>query len=66
MFKGFDRNEIKLFTDCVKKYNGKLSYFRMYLLLYCASMFGKNFPDEAISYCEAVMASEIKKEREQE
>lgn len=55
LFKGFSRNEILVYTDFVKKYKGKLSYYKMFALLKVAEMFGKNFPDEALCYVEVVM-----------
>lgn len=47
----------KPFVDLVKKYKGKLSYNRMYLLVYTAVMFGK-CGEEIPAYIEAVMGNE--------
>ncbi len=44
----------KPFIDLIKKFKGKLSYTRMYMLVYTAVMFGKR-GQEILSYIEVVM-----------
>lgn len=58
---GFDQpKDKKPFIDMVKKYKGRLSYLRMYLLIYTAIMLGKR-GSEILSYVDAIMWSEAKK-----
>ena len=46
----------KPYLDLIKSYKGKLSYFRMYILIVTAVMFGKR-GSEIPSYIEAVIGS---------
>lgn len=49
----------KPFIDLIKKYKGRLSYSRMYMLIATAVMFGKR-GSEILSYIEVIMDSEKK------
>lgn len=57
---GFSRNEIKVYTDFVKGYKGRLSYRRMFLMLKVAEIFGKTLPNETLCYINAVMKDNVK------
>ena len=55
---GLDQRREKLpFLNLIKRYSGRLSYTRMYLLVYTAVMFGKS-GSEIISYIEVIMDNE--------
>lgn len=57
---GLDQNgDKKPFLDLIKRYGGRLSYVRMYMLIMTAVMFGKS-GCEIISYIEVIMDNEKK------
>ncbi len=56
--KGCHRLEIKPYLDIVDRYKGKLSYFRLFLLIYIAVSFGRRGPDDILCYVDAVMRKE--------
>ena len=51
--------EKKFFTDVIKKYKGRLSYLRFYLLLYAAISLGKR-GDDALTYVDVIINSNKK------
>ena len=55
---GLDQSKDKKpFLELIKRYGGRLSYTRMYMLIATAVMFGK-CGSEIISYIEVIMDSE--------
>ena len=56
--KGCHRLEIKPCLGIVDRYKGKLSYFRLFQLIYIAVSFGRRGPDEILGYVDAVMSRE--------
>lgn len=55
---GLNQNRDKNpFLDLIKKYAGRLSYVRMYMLIITAAMFGKS-GEEIITYIEVIMDNE--------
>ena len=52
-----ERNDKKELLGIVKQYNGKLSYNRMYMLLYIAVRSGRRCLPEAIGFVHAVMSA---------
>ena len=59
--KGEHRNAIKPYIDIVAQYKGKLSYFRLLLLIHVATTFGRRGPDDILGYVDAVMSREAQK-----
>lgn len=55
--KSCHRLEYKPYLDIVAKYKGKLSYLRLYMLIYIAVSFGRT-GDEILNYVDAVMRLE--------
>lgn len=53
----------KPFLDLIKKYKGRLPYWRLYMLIYVAIRLGRRGPGSIISYIEAVMDSEVKERK---
>ena len=45
-------------NDAVAKYKGRLSYFRLFLLIHIATTFGRRGPDDILGYVDAVMSKE--------
>lgn len=65
-FKKFRLNQPKdkaPYIAVVKKYKGKLSYFRLYLLIHVAVMLRRYGSESIISYVEAVIDSELREKR---
>lgn len=52
-----ERNDKKELLDIVKQYAGKLSYSRMYMLLYIAVSSGRRCLPEVIAFINAVMSA---------
>lgn len=52
-----ERNDKKELRDIVKQYGGKLSYSRMYMLLYIAVRSGRRCLPEVIAFINAVMSA---------
>jgi hypothetical protein len=57
--KRYHRLQAKPYLDIVAHYKGKLSYWRLYLLILVAIMLGRRGPDEILGYVGAVMDSEV-------
>ena len=57
-FKKFPIRYAKPYLDIVARYKGRLSYFRLSLLIRVALGFGRRGPDDILSYVAAVMDSE--------
>ena len=55
--KSCHRLEYKPYLDIVDRYKGKLSYRRLYMLIYIALSFGRT-GDEILGYVDAVMRRE--------
>ena len=45
----------KPYLDTVARYKGRLSYFRLFLLMNIAVTFGRVGPDDILGYVDAVM-----------
>lgn len=52
-----ERNDKKKLLDIVKHYSGKLSYERLYMILYVCILTGRRCLPEAISFVNAVMSA---------
>lgn len=52
----------KPFLDLIKKYNGRLTYLRFYLLIYTAIRLGRR-GDDILWYVRAIMDSEVKERK---
>ena len=58
-FKEFPIRYAKPYLDIVAHYKGRLSYFRLSLLIRVAIRFGRRGPDSILSYVSAVLDSEV-------
>lgn len=52
-----ERNDKKELLDIVKQYAGKLSYERLYMILYVCMLTGRQCLPEAIGFVHAVMSA---------
>ena len=52
-----ERNDKKELLDIVKQYAGKLSYERLYMILYVCMLTGRRCLPEAIGFVQAVMSA---------
>ena len=52
-----ERNDKKELLDIVKQYAGKLSYERLYMILYVCMLTGRRCHPEAIGFVHAVMSA---------
>ena len=53
------RLEANPYLDIVARYKGKLSYFRLLMLIHIAVTFGRRGPDDILCYVDAVMSKEV-------